>query len=131
MIKKCNAFWYETGQLLSEDDSDYEAYTVSYDHKHGLFDTDWGAVIDEEKSLDNLKLFLSDMVKNEKNMYAIIESSFSIDYDTEAVVETKHGFSFVTDTEVLASFKVEDVEWSIANFDGKIIENFIEGQRTN
>lgn len=106
----------EYGKLLDKNDKEYAAYTSAYDRQHSYCDAG-------QYYVDNLVTAMKDAEgylncgKLAEGTYAVVSRTW-LPYNvetTEAVVEDE-------------DYKPEDVLYSGAILDGKLTENFIEGQ---
>lgn len=117
------AYFYECGTLLNENDSEFESYNMVWNHKYGYYNTDWGVVKRTDKEFQKIQDYLIQFIKNSKNTYAVIEEAGKIYYDDESEWEED---DLCAKYDITTSGRLEDVVWSIANIDGKIIENFLK-----
>lgn len=107
----------EYGKFLDKNDREYSAYTSAYDRQRSYCDAG-------QYYVDNLVTAMKDAEgylnggKSAEGTYAVVSRTW-LPYDvetTEAVVEDE-------------DYKPEDVFYSGAILDGKLTENFIEGQQ--
>lgn len=101
----------EVGILLSVEDEEYNCYNHVYDKKHGYYDEDQYYVKDKTEAIKNAKTYVENGVEN---TYAVVSITVvPDDYDFE------DGYVFDE------FYHLNDVEYSVAKINGKIIENFI------
>ena len=110
----------EVGILLKPDHKEFDAYAIVYDKKYGYFNENDIAYkeADKEKAIT----FAQEYVEKGVDMtYAVITYEGLCDYE----VYTDTG-ELVDDGEVVSDYKVDDVIYSVAKINGKIVENFIQ-----
>ncbi len=111
---ECHLICCDTGVLLTQNDSLFQGYSIVYDHKYGYYDENQTAYKKEdlEKAIADARLYVNDGVDM---TYAVISDQgicwCSEPFDSSETL----GFTFAK----------EDVLYSIAKINGKIVENFI------
>ena len=119
---KSSVYLVDCGRLLKKDDPDFEAYANVYDKKYGYYDCGDGQYY-SDKPLDELKAIANKWVSGDEGTYAIISSTFLPDYVVE---DAKEKGESVDEIPVeYEDYSVNGIVYSIANIDGKIVENFI------
>ena len=118
------AYFYEIGNLLDKSHKDFESYNKAWNPNYGYFNMRWGVVKRTDKNLLELQAKLKDIINESKeDTYAVIEEAGEVPYDDESDWEDTRDLCAKYD--IQASEKMEDVVWSIAKIDGKIVENFL------
>lgn len=109
---RIEAFLVEEGVLLTEEDKEFESYAIVYNKKYGLYDEAQYYVKEKQKAIEDAKAYVEAGVES---TYAIVSTTaLPDDFDFEnGYVEGE-------------TYLMEDIAFSIAKIDGKIVENFLE-----
>lgn len=112
---KFNVICLDVGILLTKEDEEFYCYNIVYDHKYGYYDENQIAYkkSDLAKAIDYARKYVADGVDM---TYAVITDQGQINYCEEFDDGNIEGFTY----------PCEDVIFSIAKINGKIIENFIK-----
>lgn len=104
--------WKNLGVLLTEEDEEFEDYANVYNNKYCFYDEGQYYEREESKAATDARKYVENGVKN---TYAIVSNTIlpdDFDFD-EGYVE---GEKYILD----------DVVYSVAKLNGKIVENFLE-----
>ena len=115
---KTNVILLDVGVLLTKDNEEFDYYASVYDHEYGYYDEDQTAYKESDlaKAIRDAKLYVVDGVDM---TYAVITTQGQINYVGDTL-ETEWVLDDFT-------YKAEDVIFSVAKINGKIIEDFIRG----
>lgn len=104
----------EVGVLLTPDDDEFEAYTIVYDHKYGYYDENQATykLEDLDEAISYVKQYVAEGVDM---TYGIITDQGCFHYGERFDSDNIEGFTYLC----------EDIIYSMAKINGKIIENFI------
>lgn len=105
-------FVVDIGVLLEEDDDDFEYYSLVYDQKYGYYDEGQYYVENYEKAINDVKEYVKTGVDGTYGI--VLKTILDDEIDLEEVC--------VEDEEYI----LENVVFSIAKINGKIVENFLE-----
>ena len=106
------AYLVDVGVLLSENDDEFESYAIVYDKKYGYYDENQFYLPTEEEAIDFAKVYVKDGVDNTYGVISLTELDDDFDF-TDCVFGPEH-------------YLLNDVVYSVAKINGKIVENFIE-----
>ena len=105
------AYLVDIGILLSEDDREFENYSIVYDKKYGYYDIDQYYVKDLEEAKKDVKNHINE---TDENAYGIISETF-LDDDVD-----------INDTYVEGeTYDVESIVYSLAKINNELKENFV------
>jgi hypothetical protein len=104
----------DVGVLLTSDDEEFEYYSQVYDHKYGYYDENQIAYkeADTDEAIEYAKQYVADGVDM---TYAVITNQGQCHYTEPFDDGNIGGFTY----------SYEDVIYSVAKINGKIVENFI------
>lgn len=106
----------DIGVLITPDDEEFEAYASVYDRKYGYYDYSQTAYRRED--LDKAIAFVKTLVAESDNMtYGVITDQGYFNYGDDF-----DNYDFIGQFTYLS----EDVVYSAAKINGKIVENFIK-----
>lgn len=107
------AFLLDVGILLTENDEEFESYNTVYDKKYGYYDEGQCYIATEDEAIKQAKQYVKDGVEH---TYAVVSNTTlddCVDFDDENLCVDYE--EYITD----------NIVYSIAKIDGKIVENFI------
>jgi hypothetical protein len=111
-MSNIQAFLCETGVLLGKSDEEFETYSKAYDHKYGYYDTDQCYEKDRNRAI--------------KNAYEHVKAGGDGTYAVVSYTRVPEDFDFQNSCVENESYLLEDVAYSVAKINGKIVENFID-----
>lgn len=106
------AYLIDVGILLSKNDEEFESYAIVYDKKYGYYDEDQFYLPKKEEAMNYAKTYVKDGVDN---TYAVI-----------SLTELPDDFDFTNCELGSEYYLLNDVVYSVAKINEKIMENFIE-----
>jgi hypothetical protein len=111
--KFMRAYLLDEGVLLTKEDKDFNAYNTVYDKKYGYYDEGQCYIKSKEEAISEAKKYVEDGVEN---TYAVV-SNTTLDDDVD-----------LDDCPVdwYEEYILDNVVYSVAKINGKIIENFLD-----
>lgn len=105
------AYVVDVGILLSKNNKEFDFYSTVYDKQYGYFDENQFYIQKSEKAIDFVNKYVKEGVDN---TYGVISQTTLPD-----------DFNFEDSEFGPEKYLLEDVVYSIAKIDGKIVESFI------
>lgn len=111
-----NLYLVDVGTLLDNTDPEYTMYSIVYDKQYAYYDYDQYFVRTKDEAINDAKEYVK---THGEDSYAVIsvQTGFDDDLSNEDLEFIDLG---------LTDYSIENVVYSVANINGKIIENFIE-----
>lgn len=106
------AYLIDEGILLTEENKEFELYATVYDKKYGYYDEGQYYVKNRTEAIKEARKYVEDGVEN---TYAIVSNT-----------TLPEDFDFDEDCVECEEYILDNVIYSIAKLNGKIIENFLE-----
>ena len=103
------AFLIDEGILLSKEDIEFEFYSQVYNRKYGFYDERQYYEQNKETAIINARQYVEDGVES---TYAIVSNRGLPDDFEDSCIENE-------------TYRMEDVIYSIAKINGKIVEDFL------
>ena len=107
------AYLLDEGILLTEKDAEFGSYNTVYDKKYGYYYEGQCYIATEDEAVKQAKQYVIDGVEN---TYAVV-SNTTLDDDVD-----------INDEELSVDYEeyiTDNIVYSVAKIDGKIVENFI------
>lgn len=115
---KTNALLLDVGVLLTNNDEEFDCYNNVYDHRYGYYDENQTAYKGEDL-IEAIKYAREYVNAGVDMTYAVITNQGVINYEEPWEDDRIEDFTY----------KHEDVIFSVAKINGKIIEDFISVQQ--